>query len=151
MSAALARNWWAVALRGAVAILFGIAALLLPFATIASLVLLWAAYMLVEGVFAIMSAVRAATRHERWGWLTLEGIVNIIAEIVALLLPGLTLLVLVTLLGVWAVISGVCMTVAGFRLETGHGRWLLALSGLILGGVGRPRRSRTSSPGRSLC
>ncbi len=131
MSAALARNWWAVALRGVLAILFGIAALLLPFATFASLVLLWAAYMLVNGVFAIVSAVRAATRHERWGWLTLEGIVDIIAGVVALLLPGLTALVLVTLLGIWAVISGVCMIVAGFRLQTGHGRWLLALSGLV--------------------
>lgn len=131
MSATLARNWWAVALRGAFAILFGIAALLLPLATVASLVLLFAVYMLADGVFAIIAGVRAAAKHERWGLLILEGVVNLAAGAAALLLPGLTVLVMVTVLGVWAVVSGVVMFVAAFRLHLEHGRWLLALSGLV--------------------
>src|SRR4051812_40981237 len=65
MSALLAQNWWAVALRGVFAILFGLIALVMPGITIASLVLLFAAYMLVDGIFAIVSAARAAARHER--------------------------------------------------------------------------------------
>lgn len=71
MSAALARNWWAVALRGVFAILFGLIAVVLPGVTIGSLVLLFAVYMLVDGVFAIVACVRAAARHERWGLLIL--------------------------------------------------------------------------------
>jgi len=131
MSNLLARNWWAVALRGIFAILFGLAALLLPVATVATLVLLFAAYMLVDGVFAIVAGVRAAAKHERWGLLILEGIVDLLAGAAALLLPGLTVLVVVTLLGIWAVITGALLLVAAFRLHGAHGRWLLALSGLV--------------------
>jgi len=58
MSNLLAQNWWAVALRGVVGVLFGLVALLLPATTMLSLILLFAAYMLVDGVFAIVSAVR---------------------------------------------------------------------------------------------
>lgn len=131
MSALLARNWWAVALRGVFAILFGLAAFILPLTTIASLVLLFAIYMLVDGVFTIVAGVRAAAHHERWGLLILEGIVDLIAGAAALLLPGLTVLVVVTLLGIWSVVTGALLLGAAFRLHGGHGRWLLALSGLV--------------------
>src|SRR5712671_7164087 len=79
MSAALARNWWAVALRGVFAILFGIVAMLKPGITLAALVLLFSAYMLVDGIFAIVAAVRAVRRREQWGWLVLEGIADLAA------------------------------------------------------------------------
>ena len=131
MSALLARNWWAVALRGVFAILFGVAAFVLPLTTIASLVLLFAFYMLVDGLFTIVAGVRAAAHHERWGLLILEGIVDLVAGAAALLLPGLTVLVAVTLLGIWSVVTGALLIGAAFRLHGGHGRWLLALSGLV--------------------
>src|SRR4051794_21256172 len=72
MGALLARNWWLVLLRGGLAVLFGLVALLLPGITLASLVLVFAAYMLADGVLAIGSAVKAASRHERSGALVLE-------------------------------------------------------------------------------
>jgi uncharacterized membrane protein HdeD (DUF308 family) len=131
MSDLLARNWWAVALRGVFTLLFGVAALILPLATVASLVLLFAIYMLVDGVFTIVAGVRAAARHERWGLLILEGLVDLLAGAIALLLPGLTVLVAVTLLGIWSVVTGALMLGAAFRLHGGHGRWLLALSGVV--------------------
>lgn len=131
MSAVLVRNWWAVALRGVFAILFGLAALFLPLATIQALVLLFAAYMLVDGVFAIVAGVRAATRHERWGLLAFEGIVDLLAGAAALLLPGVTVLAFITLLGIWAVLSGVLMAVAAFRLHGTHGRGWLAFAGVL--------------------
>ena len=131
MSAALARNWWAVVARGVFAILLGLAAFLLPNVTLGVLVLLFAIYMLADGVFAIVAGVRAAAHHERWGLLILEGVVNLGAGMAAVLLPGLTVLLLVTVLGVWAVLSGVTMLVSAFRLHSGHGRGLLLLSGLV--------------------
>ena len=127
----LARNWWAVAGRGVFAMLFGLAALLLPAITLGSLVLLFAVYMLADGVFAIVAGVRAAAHHERWGLLILEGVVNLVAGAAAFLLPGMTVLVLVTLLGLWSVVTGALLLVAAFRLHAGHGRWWLALSGLV--------------------
>lgn len=131
MSAKLAENWWALALRGLFAVLFGLIALLLPGATIASLVLLFAAYMLVDGVFAIVAGVRAAQRHERWGLLILEGLADIATGVVAFLWPGITVVVFVLLMSAWALISGGLMLAAAFRLTRHHGRWLLALGGVV--------------------
>lgn len=131
MSALLARNWWAMALRGVFAVLFGLAALILPLTTISSLVFLFAIYMLVDGVSAIVAGVRAAAHHERWGLLILEGVVDLVAGAAALALPGLTVLVVITLLGIWSVVTGALLLGAAFRLHGGHGRWLLALAGVV--------------------
>lgn len=130
MRALLAANWWAVALRGASAVLFGLIALLLPGATVAALVLLFAAYMLADGVLAIVSAVRAARRHERWGLLVLEGVTDIVAGLLAFAWPAITVVVFVLLLAAWAVVSGAFMLAAAFRLDAAHGRWWMALGGV---------------------
>ena len=97
ISADLARNWWAVGLRGLLAILFGIIALAMPAATMLSLVLVFAAYMLADGILAIVSAVRAARHRQKWLWVTLQGVLSIVTAILALLLPGLTVVVFVFL------------------------------------------------------
>jgi uncharacterized membrane protein HdeD (DUF308 family) len=131
MSALLARNWWAVALRGVFAILFGIVALLLTGPTIAALVLLFSAYMLADGIMAIVSGVRAARHGERWGFFILEGIVDIAAGVIAFLWPGITLLALVALVAAWAIVSGGFEIGSAFRLKQTHGRWLLALGGIL--------------------
>ena len=73
MNTGLARNWWAIGLRGAVAILFAIIVLCLPASTIASLVLMFAAYIAADGAFAILAGMRAAGRGDRWRMLILEG------------------------------------------------------------------------------
>jgi uncharacterized membrane protein HdeD (DUF308 family) len=131
MSAALARNWWAVALRGVFAILFGIIALLLPGATITALVLLFSAYMLVDGIFAIVAAVRAARRHERWGWLVLEGIADLAAGAIAFLWPLITVVAFIYLLAAWAIVSGALMTAAAFRLNVPNGRGWMLFGGVV--------------------
>jgi uncharacterized membrane protein HdeD (DUF308 family) len=130
MSALLARNWWALALRGVLAIVFGLIALIMPGITLLVLVFLFAAYMLVDGVLAIVAAVRVAQKHERWGLLVLEGIVDLIAGAIAVAWPLITLLVFVTIAGAWAIISGGLMTAAAFRLNLSHGRWWMALGGI---------------------
>jgi uncharacterized membrane protein HdeD (DUF308 family) len=131
MSIVLAQNWWVIALRGVLAIAFGIAAVLLPGVTIAALVLLFAAYMLVDGVFAIVAAVRAARHGERWGLLVFEGIADLVAAAIAWLWPLATVLAFVMLMGAWAIVSGVLMIAATFRLHLAYGRWLMALGGFI--------------------
>ncbi len=130
MSAVLAQNWWALALRGVAAMLFGVIALLLPAATILSLLLLFGVYMVVDGVFAVISAVRAARHGERWVLLVLEAIVNFAAAAVAFLWPGITVLAFVLLVAAWAVVSGALALGAAFRLNKDHGRIWLALGGI---------------------
>jgi uncharacterized membrane protein HdeD (DUF308 family) len=131
MSALLAQNWWAVALRGAFAIIFALIAFFSPGATILSLVLFFSAYMLVDGVFGIVSGIRAASNHQRWGLLVLEGILNILVGVIAFLMPGLTVLFFVTLMAVWSLITGVLMIVAAFKLNPDFGRGWLILSGIV--------------------
>jgi uncharacterized membrane protein HdeD (DUF308 family) len=131
MSALLARNWWAIALRGIFAILFGIIALLLPGVTMLALVLLFAAYMLVDGVLAIVAGIRAAPRHDRWGWLIVEGAIDLIAGGIAVVWPLVTIVAFVWLLAAWAIVSGVILFAASFRLNLAHGRWLMTLGGAV--------------------
>lgn len=131
MSACLARNWWAVLLRGLLAIVLGVLTLALPSVSLASLVLLFAVYMLADGVLGIVSAIRAARRHERWGWLVFEGLLDLAAGIAALVWPGLTIIVFVVLVAIWAIVTGVALLGATFRLNRQHGRWLMGLAGVL--------------------
>lgn len=130
-TAVLARNWWAIAIRGVLGVGFGLIALFVPGATLLSLVLVFAAYAFVDGVFAIIAAARAAGAHGRWGLLVLEGVVNILFAIVAVAWPAFTVLTFVLLVGVWALLTGGMMLGAAFRLGADHGRWWLALGGVI--------------------
>ena len=128
----LVQNWWLFLLRGILGIIFGLIALIFPGPTMLSLVLLFSAYMLVDGIFAIVSAVRAIRRKEdRWGLLIFEGLLNIAVGILAFLWPGITVIAFVILVAAWAIASGGLMTAAGFRLNVDHGRWWLILGGLL--------------------
>ena len=131
MSALLAQNWWAIALRGVFAIIFGIIALLMPGATMLALVLLFAAYLLVDGIFAIIAAVRAARRQERWGWLIFEGLVDLVTGGIAAVWPLITIVAFALLMGAWAIVTGGLLFAASYRLNIPHGRWLMALAGAI--------------------
>ena len=128
----LVQNWWLFTLRGVLGIIFGCLALIFPGPTILSLVLLFSAYMLVDGIFGIISAVRVIRRKEgRWGLLIFEGLLDIATGVVAFLWPGLTVVAFVWLIAAWAIVSGGLMTAAGFRLNMDHGRWWLVLGGLL--------------------
>ena len=131
MSELLAQNWWVVALRGAFSILFALVALFQPGLALLSFVYFFAAYMVIDGVFGILSGIRAASQHQRWGLLILEGIVDILVGVVALAWPGLTLVFFVTLMAVWSLITGILMVVAAFKLNPAFGRGWLIFSGIV--------------------
>lgn len=127
----MTRYWWTVALRGAFAVLFGVAALAWPGITVFVLVTLFGAYALVDGVIALGQAIGGGTRTVgRRGWLVLEGVVDVIAGIVTFMWPGITALALLFLIAAWAAVTGVLEIVAAIRLRKEiHGEWLLALTG----------------------
>jgi uncharacterized membrane protein HdeD (DUF308 family) len=127
----LVQNWWLFTLRGVLGIIFGCIALIFPGPTMLSLVIVFSAYMLVDGVAGIISAVRAIRKKDRWGLLLFEGLLNIVVGIAAFLWPGITVIAFVLLVAAWAIVSGALMTAAGFRLNGAHGRWWLVLGGLL--------------------
>ena len=129
--ALLSSNWWAAAIRGVIAILIGTFAILAPAPTLVALLMIFAAYSFVDGVFAIVLAIRGARKHERWGWLAFNGVVSIAAAAVAVFFPGPAIVAFAILFAVWAIVSGSASLAAGLGLGKSHGRWWLIAGGII--------------------
>jgi uncharacterized membrane protein HdeD (DUF308 family) len=128
----VSRNWWALALRGALAIIFGIVAFLSPGITLLALVLLFGAYMLVDGILAIVAGVWQAGRSERWWLLLIEGVVGVLAGIIAFASPQVTALALLYLVAAWAIVTGVLEIIAAVRLRQEiEGEWALIVGGVV--------------------
>lgn len=130
-NAILAHNWWAVALRGLAAIIFGLIALFLPGVTILSLVLVFAVYAVIDGIAAIVASVRAARQGEAWLFLFFAGLVKIAAAAFAAFWPGITALVFVLVFGVGEIFAGALTFGSALDLKEDHGRWWLALGGIL--------------------
>jgi uncharacterized membrane protein HdeD (DUF308 family) len=128
----LARNWWLLALRGGLAILFGVLVLFWPVLGLVVMVASFAAYALVDGGFAIAAAVTGPATGRRWWGLLLEGLLGISAGVLTIVWPEITLIVLIYLIAAWAVATGVFEVVAAVRLrKVIEGEWALALSGIL--------------------
>ena len=127
----LARNWWAVALRGVLAILFGVLTFLQPGLTLELLVIFFGAYTLMDGIFTVIAAWRNNSGVNHW-WLLLDGISSIAVGGLTFFWPGLTALALVYLIAGWAVVTGIFQIMAAIELrKTITGEWLLVLGGLL--------------------
>ncbi|MGC1381006.1 MAG: HdeD family acid-resistance protein [Candidatus Baltobacteraceae bacterium] len=127
----LARNWWAVLIRGIVAVIFGILAFVWPGATILAIGILFGAYALVDGIFAIIATIRAASGNETWWPFLLEGIVGIVIAAITFYDIRITLLALYLTIAAWAFITGIFEIVAAIQLRKhiSNEFWL------ILGGI----------------
>lgn len=132
MATVLGRNWWALAVRGVLGILLGVIVFANPTAAVGAFVFLFGIYAIVDGVFAIIAGVRAAEHHERWWPFLLEGLVDIVAGIIAFAAPAAAAFALILVIAVWAIVTGVLNLVAAIRLRRAiAGEWLLILNGLV--------------------
>jgi uncharacterized membrane protein HdeD (DUF308 family) len=132
MAIALSRNWWMFALRGVLAILFGVVALALPGAALLWLVALFAAFALLGGASSIFGALHNRGSDEHWWLALLLGLVSVGAGIITIVSPGLTALVLVLLMGANAIATGVLDIALALRLRRAiRGEWVLFLAGMV--------------------
>jgi uncharacterized membrane protein HdeD (DUF308 family) len=129
---ALAKGWWIMLLRGLAAVAFGVLAFAWPGLTILTLILLFAAYALVDGLFALFSLFGSRDHGVPAWWLVVVGLLGIAAAAVTFLWPGITAVMLVMIIGAWALVHGVFEIIAAFHLRRElEDWWILALSGVI--------------------
>jgi uncharacterized membrane protein HdeD (DUF308 family) len=135
-----ARNWWMFVVRGIAAIVFGSIALVVPDITITALAIVFGIYAIFDAIGSFASAIghRGADGWHR-ATHALEGLVALVVGVLALILPDLTALALVILIGAWAIGTGIAEIAAAIMLRRElENEWLLALSGvlsIIAGGV----------------
>ncbi|GAA2408706.1 HdeD family acid-resistance protein [Actinomadura vinacea] len=127
----ITRHWWVLAVRGGFAVLFGLAALIWPGITVVALVLLFGAFALVDGVIALVGAIRGGFGRSR-AWAAVTGIAGIVLGLVALIWPGITAFALLMLIAVWAIVVGVFEIVSAIALRREiEGEWLYVATGTI--------------------
>jgi uncharacterized membrane protein HdeD (DUF308 family) len=132
MFAQLFRNWWLVALRGVLAVVFGILALVWPESMKLALVLLFGAFALTDGSLAVVVGIALSRYFERWWALLLEGLTGIVIGVLTFLWPNVTGLFLLYLIAAWAVITGIFEIVAAIQFrKVISGEWAMILSGLM--------------------
>jgi uncharacterized membrane protein HdeD (DUF308 family) len=113
------RYWWLFLIRGILGLALGVVALMFPGATLAAIVLLIGAYLLVDGIIAVVKAIQIFRSDAQWWVLLIEGILGIVVGVAIFMWPGISVITLAYLVGYWAIISGV-FTIAGAVRIRGH-------------------------------
>jgi uncharacterized membrane protein HdeD (DUF308 family) len=128
----LSRNWWHFALRGVFAILFGVLALVWPKSAITALVLLFGAFVLVDGSVAVVSGIQLRKYFKYWWALLLEGLTGIAIAIMTFVWPNVAALALLYFIAAWAILTGIFEIVAALEFRNViPGEWATFLSGLL--------------------
>ena len=127
----LKRHWWVPVLRGVAAIIFGTMAFVYPGLTVAVLVLLFGAWVLVDGIFRVIGAIGHRASDPDWGWQLVIGILGIIIGFLTFHAPGITALALVIYIAAWALMIGVTEIALAIKLRHEiKGEWLLIVMGV---------------------
>lgn len=111
----LKQIWWVVLLRGILAVLFGVVALVWPGITVWALVVVFAAYAIIDGIVLVVQSVR--DKPEGWGWWLAMGVVSVLAGLVALFWPGITALALLYVIAFYAILFGITGIIGGIRFR----------------------------------
>jgi uncharacterized membrane protein HdeD (DUF308 family) len=125
------KTGWAVALRGILAVVFGIIALRSPHAVARAFVIVFAVWAFADGILDFVLAGQRGRAGERWGWYVFEGLVSVALGVIALAFPAITLLTIVLLIGIRAIVLGITEVVAAFSWEGAESRWLMGITGVL--------------------
>ena len=127
----LKRHWWVPVIRGIAAIIFGVIAFTHPVMAIATLVLFFGAWVLIDGIFRLVSAIGHRSSDPDWGWQLVIGIMGIIVGLLTFHAPQVTALALVIYIAAWALMIGASEIVMAVKLRHEiKGEWFLILMGL---------------------
>lgn len=128
----LGSHSWAMILRGAIGILFGVVLLTRPVISLGALVMVFGAFALVLGVLAVGAAIAGIGAYKYWWALLIEGLAGIVVGFLAFFVPGFTALALLVLVAVWAIVTGIFQVVGAISsYGQASSRWLQVLAGVI--------------------
>jgi uncharacterized membrane protein HdeD (DUF308 family) len=128
----LTRHWWVLALRGLAGAIFGVLAFMWPGITLFSLVILFGAYALVNGLFSFILAAKAPKGYPNFGSLILAGIFGVLAGLITFFWPGISALGLLIVIAAWAVVNGILEIYYAIKLRKEiKNEWLLILAGIL--------------------
>lgn len=126
------RYWWMLLIRGIVAVLFGLAAILLTGLTALVLVYLFGAFAFLDGIVAVVVSLQERAIVPRWWVLLIEGIVGILIGVLTFFSPIVTALILLYLIATWAILTGILEIAAAFSMRRALGlEWTLAIAGIL--------------------
>lgn len=129
----LKQGWWLLLIRGIAAIVFGLLAFFMPGLTLVFLLIAFAAFTLVDGVFAMITAFRRRSQDTRWWAWLLEGLLSVGVGVIVLLFPALSAVAFAICIAVWAVFAGILRIIAAINLRHQiEGEWALGISGALL-------------------
>ena len=134
----VARVWRFLALRGVVAIVFGIVLLVWPDIGLTAMVAVVGAFAIASGFVsgAAAYALPGAAREHRI-WLALNSLLGLVIGTAMLVWPDLSATALLYAIAIWAIAEGVIELVAAFTLPiSGTRTVLMALSGIVLAAFG---------------
>jgi uncharacterized membrane protein HdeD (DUF308 family) len=125
--------WGVLVIRGIVAIIIGLVAILWPEVTLMGLVKLLGVYAFVSGIF---TGLVGAIWPPGWGvrrLMILQGVLGTVIGVVPLIWPETAALVLLYVIAAWAIVSGVLELAAAIRLRRViSGEWTLIVGGILL-------------------
>ncbi|WP_423736224.1 HdeD family acid-resistance protein [Chitinophaga caseinilytica] len=128
----LSKYWGYIVFRGVIAIIFAIFAFIWPALTLSVLVIFLGAYFLVDGIFSIVHGFQIMKKDESWWTFLLIGLMGIIAGGIMLFMPGITAVFLVTLVAIWAIVTGILEIIVAIRLRKElTNEWMLILAGIL--------------------
>ena len=124
----LNRRWWWILVRGIAAILFGIYCFMRPGMSLWALVMLFAAFAIVEGASMIVFGRKLGN----WFWYALAGLVSMAAGVIAIVYPGITGMALLWVIAAWAILHGIAEIMAGWEIrKIVEGEWVLYVGGAL--------------------
>ncbi|GAA1848632.1 HdeD family acid-resistance protein [Pseudonocardia ailaonensis] len=124
--------WWMVLIRAVLMVIFGVVTLSSPGIALFALVFVFGFYAILDGLTAIVAGVRSRATEKQWGWMVAQGVISVLAGLVALVWPGGTAVTLLYVIAFWAIVLGVATIAEAIRTRRTHDRWYWTLAGGVL-------------------
>jgi uncharacterized membrane protein HdeD (DUF308 family) len=122
----MAREWWLLAILGAVSLIAGVLAIVHPEATLLAIGLIFGCYLVIAGIFELLNAIVGDPESRVLS--AIVGIIALVAGLVCLRRPGESLLALVVVVGIYLVVAGAVKLV--LALTRAEDRGWVVLSGI---------------------